>query len=144
MSRKKATIIATAGFACVAIVVAIGLWLRLTHGQPENKTHQEALHAAEACGPCLPPGLSLAYEFSDSANPRRGITVQEKLVQLGAYCKNGVIYDRTGKTVVFYHIMEYGFTQHNAPQIYAKQRKEIEALQRENTVVLLYSAKPVQ
>ncbi len=68
--------------------------------------HQEA--NVEACAGCLPSGLTLSTEFSDSPDvvdqirlTRRLITVRQKLFQIGAHCENGEIYDRWGRRVFF-------------------------------------------
>ena len=46
--------------------------------------------------------------FSLEEYPRKPITIKRKLIQLGAYCKNGKVFDRWGKEVYFYQVPETG------------------------------------
>lgn len=55
----------------------------------------------EACGPCLPAGLSLETQFCETENLTEKITVRQKLIQIGAFHIYGVIYDRWGTEVQF-------------------------------------------
>jgi len=67
---------------------------------------------ADACEPCLPPGVALLAEFvereadqipgMDSRPNPNAITVRAKLMELNAYCKDGKIYDSSGTEVRFY------------------------------------------
>jgi hypothetical protein len=60
----------------------------------------------DACRDCLPKPLTLETEFCeferDSGQRDKAITIHDKLIQLGAYCERGKIYDRTGREVRFY------------------------------------------
>jgi hypothetical protein len=46
--------------------------------------------------------------FSLADYPREPLTVRRKLILLGAYCKNGKIFDRWGKEIYFYQVLEPG------------------------------------
>ena len=57
-------------------------------------------------------------------------TVRQKLIELRAYCKDGVLYDGEGKPIVFFRIIEYGFPP--GP-------KEMETLQRQEEEIRKYT-----
>lgn len=57
---------------------------------------------------CLPGGITLGTRFSLADYPREPITVKRKLIQLGAYCNDGKIFDRWGKEIYFYQVPENG------------------------------------
>jgi hypothetical protein len=112
----------------------------------EANAHLEA--NVEACSICLPNGLTLSTEFSDSHHPispgttaRRVITVRQKLIQIGAYCKNGVIYDRTGKEVFFYHVTEWGNPPVNYRELQEKARQELRRLEAQGTVIRMWQTR---
>ena len=46
--------------------------------------------------------------FSLEQYPRKPITIKRELIQLGAYCKNGKIFDRWGREIYFYQVPESG------------------------------------
>src|SRR5262245_19304239 len=65
-----------------------------------------------ACRACLPEPLTLETEFCESEREagwrEKATTIYDKLIQLGASCRNGKIYDRTGREVRFY-VRHLGF-----------------------------------
>lgn len=117
-------------------------WVLARHSQ---RVREERANAG-ACGTCLPFGWVLSSEFADSPETiphtnyrRRTITVREKLIQLGARCHEGVIYDRRGKEVRFYRMREWGTPPHNYQELVEQQRNELAELERHFTVVRVYS-----
>jgi hypothetical protein len=110
----------------------------------------------EACASCLPKGLTLSTEFSDSGQTipstgkRRVVTVHQKLFQIGAHCENGVIYDRWGRRVFFHPMRERGTIPGNPDmlrKIQEQDRQDLEELRRQEaqgTVIRMYEThKPV-
>lgn len=96
---------------------------------------------------CLPEGIRLSTEFSESPqtiNPRGDrravVTVKDKLIQIGAYCKDGVIYDKSGKRVFFLHVPEFRIV--NYPPDWGERLKkyeeELEKLKAEGTVIKMF------
>jgi len=57
---------------------------------------------------CLPRTISMDTCFSPEEVPRKPTTIRRKLIQIGAYCKNGKIFDRWGKEIYFYQVPESG------------------------------------
>jgi hypothetical protein len=96
----------------------------------------------------LPFGWTLSSEFADSPELisgrgvlRRAITVREKLIQLGARCHGGVIYDRRGREVRFYLMLEWGNPPGNYQEILEQERRELAELERHFTVIRVYSTR---
>ena len=68
----------------------------------------------------------------------KGKTVRDTLLQLGAYCKDGQLYDRTGTPIIFQRIQcegpppnGYNDTEHWG----VRQQKELAKLRAEFTVI---------
>ena len=90
------------------------------------------------CRDCLPEHLTLDTRFCESeryAGSRdKAITIRDKLIQLGAYCERGKIYDRTGREVRFFLIgrRRPGFppTPEQEKVIEAKEAEDRERLRK--------------
>jgi len=141
--------ISIVSFGLLALAALAIIWWRWTDSnqrQAQLEANAAALRAAEECGPCLQKGLRLEMEFAEATNlqPIRGnlrakITIKEKLVQLGAHCKQGVIYDREGNKIAFYSIKTEWGSGPAPPDWIEREKNEIEALKKEHRVVLMYS-----
>jgi hypothetical protein len=124
----------TMGLACGAL----GYWYFL----------EKRARNVEGCGGCLPLGLSLSdrfgisFEVIDASGFRRTTTVREKLLELGAYSQDGVIFDRHGKKVIFYRVWEPAMRPGEmGERLMDNQRKELDKLDAECTVVRMYATK---
>jgi hypothetical protein len=103
----------------------------------------------EACGPYLPEYLSLDTEFCEGyiASDKR-TTIRQKLARLGAYCRDGRIYDRDGREIRFY-AMRSGITgkghspekQQRLDEEVAEHNAKAILLKRHYTVVEMWSTK---
>jgi hypothetical protein len=91
----------------------------------------------------LPKGLTWDTDFAESPDPinarleRATTTVGRRLREIGAYCKDGILYDREGRKVVFREIPEWG---HFPTKDHEKARwrlfEEIEKLEAEGVRVI--------
>jgi len=80
--------------------------------------------------PCLPSGIRLTDVVS------RGLTVEERLVQLGARCDNGKLLEGSGKEIRFYRLTGcWGNPPSDAQEILDRQRAELEELSRRYTMI---------
>jgi len=130
-------------FAAACVVLApIGFWLHHRWQQ------RQVAENVEACASALPADLTLATEFADSpkvidsACNRRLTTVRQKLIEIGAYCQAGVIYDRSGKQVYFLRMQDYGFGAfHGRSDLWQKQEEEAQQLEQRYRVVRMYAKK---
>ncbi len=78
---------------------------------------------------CLPPHVRMSTPLPD----QNGLTVAQRLRELGAYAKNGKLYDRTGKEIYFWQGIKGG--PQSTPEM-AKQQAEEERKLRESYTVL--------
>jgi hypothetical protein len=124
--------------------VLVGAWAGWRFGYVP---HQEA--NVEACAGCLPNGLSLSTEFSESPEvidpvrgTRRVVTVRQKLFWIGAYCEKGVICDRWGRRVFFLHIREWGTNLGNYQKVKEEDRQELRRLEAQGRVITMYATRP--
>jgi hypothetical protein len=95
-------------------------------------------------------GITLSTEFSESTTrispltlERPVITMRRKLLQMGARCNDGKLYDRWGKKIIFHRMVEMG-----GPRIGPKYQKEVdedrELLRKEEaegTVIRMYATR---
>jgi hypothetical protein len=106
---------------------------------------------AAGCGPdwsavsaCLPAGVTLTTEFCpDRAGcaPAERTTVRRRLAELGARARGGKLYDSTGKEIVFYQVPARGAPP--PPDLEQQERRQLEELRRQHTVVLMYPLQQV-
>src|SRR5437588_592470 len=84
---------------------------------------------------CLPTGVALDTEFSPDGSLRDGrsglrniTTVRRKLIELGAHCKDGKLYDAWGKEVFFYPVLECGNPMPGYEEAKSREAAELERL----------------
>jgi hypothetical protein len=70
--------------------------------------------------------------------------MRHKLFQIGAHCEGGVIYDRWGRKVYFYRMIEFGTPPGNYDQIVDSQRRELRELETKGRVVKMYQTRTPQ
>jgi hypothetical protein len=136
------------GWAILILVTSFGLgWLIWLGYKEFERDEEERAHAA-ARDPgrlawLLPPNLTLDTEFADSPNTvdsalnRATTTIREKLREIGAYCKGGVIYDSQGRKVVFRRISEWGCPPKDGDLIRWQEVEEIRKLKAEGVRVIV-------
>src|SRR5215831_15502572 len=60
----------------------------------------------DSCRDCLPEHLTLDTEFCESESHagrrEKATTIRDKLIRLGAYTRDGKLYDGTGREIRFY------------------------------------------
>jgi hypothetical protein len=92
---------------------------------------------------CLPGGITMDTRFSLADYPRESLTVRRKLILLGAYCKNGKIFDRWGKEIYFYQVLEPGgvcaVQPLEAPTNSHEEDDRLKSLEKRYRVIKMYS-----
>ncbi len=93
---------------------------------------------------CLPAGISagmvLEIKMRETATgmARYEVTVRDALKELKAKCRKGKLVDRAGKPVRFFALRGcWGTPPANYRQILKKQEKDLAALKKANTVVVI-------
>ena len=88
---------------------------------------------------CLPSGLKPADIVSAErvGDPPKiiTVTVEEKLIQLGARCDSGRLLDGKGKEIRFYRAQCFGAPTAYALETMRREHEELEALRKEYTVI---------
>jgi hypothetical protein len=148
-SGRKSTIIIV--IAVTLIIGSVSSWLLRVYYRHVEENVQD-------CEECLPrdfdwgprPGLKLSTEFCENPDDhqvgkRRTITIRQKLIRLGAYCKGGIIYDRWGTEIRFHRVLEWGGPA-PPPEMWAnfqerkKQEEEtLKELEKRYTVIQMWS-----
>jgi hypothetical protein len=89
----------------------------------------------------------MSTEFSDSpaqvhgSKERPVTTIRQKLFQIGAHCEDGLIYDRWGRKVFVYRVIEFGTVGLNYDEIMDNQRRKLRELEAAGTVVKMYQTR---
>lgn len=94
---------------------------------------------------CLPAGVKPADVVDAvlmSKGPARDVvkkvTVQEKLIELNASCRDGKLVDSAGKEIYFYRLIGcWGMPPPDHEEILQRQAEELEALRKQYTVIEL-------
>jgi hypothetical protein len=101
-----------------------------------------ALFSSAEIEKCLPGGITLDTRFSLADYPREPITVKRKLIQLGAYCHNGKIFDRWGREIYFYQVPEDGGPWRveplAAPTTAHEEDNRLKSLEKRYRVIKMY------
>lgn len=92
---------------------------------------------------CLPEGIKLTDVVSAqiissdaSGSVTKKIVVEQKLIELKAQCKKGRLVDSKGREIYFYKLTGcWGNPPEGYEEILERQRKEIEELKKQYTVV---------
>jgi hypothetical protein len=107
----------------------------------------------ESCADCLPRDINLSTRFSESLREinshgdRETITVRDVLKRVGARCKDGTIYERSGKKVFFWRMHESGKEPgkdeglRRENEWIKKAHDELTALEVKGTVIRMYETK---
>jgi hypothetical protein len=97
----------------------------------------------DACAECLPSPLSMSYEFSESSwhdpnsDKRKVTTIRDKLIELRAYCRDGIIYDGNGNKIAFHRKVEFGIPPDWQTELaYNMEKKELQRLETEGYSVV--------
>jgi hypothetical protein len=83
---------------------------------------------------CLPNEIKADYTVSYR---ERNVTVEEKLIELKAYCEDGKLFDGAKKEIRFYRIACFGNPPYNYHEIRQREREEIARLRQSFTVIVM-------
>jgi hypothetical protein len=124
-----------------AVVFAVGLLVGATWYYLDRRERIAA--AVDACVGCLPEHLSMSHEFaydqaSDSMTLKRLhiTTVRQKLIELRASCKDGVLYDGEGKKIVFHWMLEWGALPKSHRELEDEEQAKLARLANEGVTVV--------
>jgi hypothetical protein len=85
---------------------------------------------------CLPQGNELTAVVSIDIGGANRVTVQRKLLELGAYCAGNILVDQHGKQIYFYRLIDcWGIPPENYLDIVRNQADEIAKLKAQYTVI---------
>ena len=88
---------------------------------------------------CLPPELKPTDVVSfrkTSKSSDETITIEQKLVELGAQCRDGELIDGKGKAIGFFRIACFGNPPADDDEIARREQAELEKLQKDHTVIV--------
>ena len=88
---------------------------------------------------CLPEGWKLNDVVSYKSNGKssgRNITIEDKLKDLKAHCRQGKLVDSKGREIKFFRFSCFGNPPENYEEILQNERRELEKLQKDYTVIV--------
>jgi hypothetical protein len=89
---------------------------------------------------CLPIELKPSEVVSfrkTSKSSDETVTIEEKLVELGARCRSGELVDSKGRAIKFFRVACFGNPPADYDEISRKEQAELEKLQKDNTVIVI-------
>ena len=103
------------------------------------------LAAPQRFEPCLPSGITAntivsaqGVQTDAGKNLVKKVTVRDRLKALKARCRKGKLVDSAGREITFYRLKGcWGNPPVNYQEILARQRQEIDKLQKRYTVITL-------
>ena len=103
------------------------------HDRPARTTRRKA-HSSRIN--CLPTGTNLGEVVSYGANGRGNITVEKRLAQLKARCRNRRLLDARGREIRFHRPSCWGNPPADYQDIQQREDEELRKLQKRYTVIV--------
>lgn len=99
------------------------------HGAQKRKAHSTRIN-------CLPTGYNLGDVVSYGATDRGNITVEKRLAQLKARCRNRRLLDVKGREIRFHRPSCWGNPPADYQDIQQREDEELRKLQKRYTVIV--------
>jgi hypothetical protein len=101
----------------------------IRHRAQKRKAHSARIN-------CLPPGTQLDDIVSHGLKGRGSVTVEKKLAQLKARCRNGKLVDAKGREIRFFRMSCWGNPPPDYLEIEQRENAELQKLQKRYTVIV--------
>lgn len=98
------------------------------------RTQKRRAHATRMN--CLPPEIKADEVISYGMNGRSNITVEKKLAQLKARCRNGKLVDAKGREIRFFRPSCWGNPPADYAEIQQRENEDLEKLRKRYTVIV--------
>jgi hypothetical protein len=109
-------------FICLALLVSSG---GAQQGKKKKKTPQPPSLTA-----CLPPDVKADEFVSFAMNGKGGVTVQAKLKEIKAVCRQGKLYAPDAREIRFFRPACWGNPPMDADEIRAQEARQLAELQK--------------
>ena len=86
---------------------------------------------------CLPKDVQKDEVVSYGRNGKQNVTVEKKLIELKARCRNGKLVDTKNKEIRFFRVSCWGNPPSDYLEIQKRESKELEKLKKRYTVILM-------
>ena len=118
-------------------VIVLAFSLMFATSATDGQTRRPQKRAAHSTRlNCLPPGISLTEPVSYGMKEPATLTVQKKLSQMGAQCRNGKLVDRKRREIRFHRPSCWGNPPADYQEIQQREHAELQQLQRRYTVIV--------
>jgi hypothetical protein len=129
--RKPAIII-----ALVIAGLAAPIHGKSIEDQPDGSRHTQRPKAHSTRINCLPPGTGLTEVVSYGSNGQGNVTVQKKLTQIKARCRNRKLIDAKGREIRFHRPACWGNPPADYLEIQQRESEELLKLRKTYTVIV--------
>jgi hypothetical protein len=109
---------------------------RAIKDQPDGSRHTQRPKAHSTRINCLPPEITLNEVVSYGANGQGNVTVQKKLAQLKARCRNRKLVDAKGREIRFHRPSCWGNPPADYMEIQQRETEELVNLRKTYTVIV--------
>ena len=108
----------------------------LADGSAASRAHKQKRRAHATRINCLPPDTKADEVISYGMNGRGNITVEKKLAQLKARCRNGKLIDAKGRQIRFFRPSCWGNPPADYAEIQQRENEDLEKLRKQYTVIV--------
>jgi hypothetical protein len=122
--------------ALVIAGLATPVHSRSIKNQPDGSHRTQRPKAPSTQINCLPPGTGLNEVVSYGSNGRGNVTVQKKLAQLKARCRNRKLIDAKGREIRFHRPSCWGNPPAEYLEIQQRENNELLRLRKTYTVIM--------
>ena len=108
----------------------------LADGSSTSGVHKQKRRAHATRINCLPPDTKLDEVVSYGMNGRGNITVEKKLAQIKARCRNRKLVDVKGREIRFFRPSCWGNPPADYAEIQQRENEDLEKLRKRYTVIV--------
>ena len=124
----------------IGLTVLFAVWSfpakSLADGSGPSRSHKPKRRAHATRINCLPPEIKADDVISYGMNGRSNITVEKKVTQLRARCRNGKLVDVKGRGIRFFRPSCWGNPPADYAEIQQRENEELQKLRKRYTVIL--------
>lgn len=123
---------------------SVAAWLMLILTVSATGGYRNAVHARRRAAedhlfrdlPCLPKDVTAGEVVSSGPKGTQRITVERKLAELKARCRNGKLMDAKGREIRFFRLSCWGNPPPDYLEIQQKENKQLADLKKRYTVIV--------
>ena len=124
----------------IILLMAVNLPLQSESSINQGKSGQQPIGGIAIRFDCLPKGYRSTDVVSYRHKSKGGegnLTIEDKLVELKAHCREGKLVDGKGREIRFFKIACFGNPPSDYEELRQKELEELEKLQKQYCVIVM-------